>query len=538
MNLTLEPSSRLLTLLLLLVSYTPESLRWCSAYEAAHVQPPKDYFFTGGPGKLFLRHVKPYFFSYRGNAKARWLGRRIIDVYSSEFPLYSPAYYSAAISYGCITVNSKAVGVDYVVRNGDVIEHLVHRHEPPVLAYGNGEEAARVRIVADNPELLAVDKPPSVPVHPCGQYYHNSLLLQVASERMGCSDPATESIGSGDQSAWAGLHVVHRLDRITSGLTLFAKSSEAARRFSEDLRAGHTTKTYLARVTGDFELGKAARGGTARGSVQSWRRSAEMLEKDAKAIGWSFEVARAHGGAAIGTSEGAAKGVRVQQPIRSSSRRHGVYECPFPAAAAQFGIDLSGHATCTTALTALQAVAPVKSNEVKPATTIIRKLSFDALSKTSLVEVTPLHGRTHQIRLHLHFLGHPIVNDRLYGVQGHESAASRVIHNIGSEASHAMTLNDTEAEEAIMPPRQEGEQVLDYIRRTCKDCKKDKLRSSDDQATGDQQGSAPRAEAVGGICLHALRYERHDPATPDLDWSFQTQQPQWAYVPQWAPFST
>ena len=177
LNLTLATSSRLLTLLLLLVSYTPESLRWCSAYEAAHVQPPKDYFFTGGPGKLFLRHVKPYFFSYRGNAKARWLGRRIIDVYSSEFPLYSPAYYSAAISYGCITVNSKAVGVDYVVRNGDVIEHLVHRHEPPVLAYGNGEEAARVRIVADNPELLAVDKPPSVPVHPCGQYYHNSLLL-------------------------------------------------------------------------------------------------------------------------------------------------------------------------------------------------------------------------------------------------------------------------------------------------------------------------------------------------------------------------
>ena len=62
-----------------------------------------------------------------------------------------------------------------------------------------------------------------------------------------------------------------------------------------------------------------------------------MLEKDSKAIGWSL-VAYAHG-AAIGTSEDT-EGVRVQQPIRSSSRRNGVYECPFPAAAVQFGIDL------------------------------------------------------------------------------------------------------------------------------------------------------------------------------------------------------
>lgn len=35
--------------------------------------------------------------------------------------------------------------------------------------------------------------------------------------------------------------------------------------------------------------------------------------------------------------------------------------------------------------------------------------------KFSLVEVSPLTGRTHQIRVHLKHLGHPILGDRIYG---------------------------------------------------------------------------------------------------------------------------
>ena len=50
---------------------------------------------------------------------------------------------------------------------------------------------------------------------------------------------------------------------------------------------------------------------------------------------------------------------------------------------------------------------------MKEAATLVRKVSFNG--RTSLVEVTPLHGRTHQIRLHLQHLGHPIANDPCYG---------------------------------------------------------------------------------------------------------------------------
>jgi len=51
----------------------------------------------------------------------------------------------------------------------------------------------------------------------------------------------------------------------------------------------------------------------------------------------------------------------------------------------------------------------------KEATTIFKLVSYNFETGHSLVECKPLTGRTHQIRLHLQYLGHPIVNDPLYG---------------------------------------------------------------------------------------------------------------------------
>ena len=40
---------------------------------------------------------------------------------------------------------------------------------------------------------------------------------------------------------------------------------------------------------------------------------------------------------------------------------------------------------------------------------------------TSLVKVTPHTGRTHQIRVHMAHIGHPLVDDFLYGTRGEET---------------------------------------------------------------------------------------------------------------------
>jgi len=58
---------------------------------------------------------------------------------------------------------------DYRVKNGDLLVHKTIRKELPV--YGGD-----VQIVFEDEDLVAIDKPPSMPVHPCGAYHHNSVV--------------------------------------------------------------------------------------------------------------------------------------------------------------------------------------------------------------------------------------------------------------------------------------------------------------------------------------------------------------------------
>lgn len=51
----------------------------------------------------------------------------------------------------------------------------------------------------------------------------------------------------------------------------------------------------------------------------------------------------------------------------------------------------------------------------KPCKTIFQKLSYNG--KTSVVKCLPRTGRTHQIRVHLQYLGYPIVNDPIYNME-------------------------------------------------------------------------------------------------------------------------
>jgi tRNA pseudouridine32 synthase len=67
-------------------------------------------------------------------------------------------------------VNGKKVGCDFVLAGGNHIAHSTHRHEPPVAG------TADIEIVADTDSLLVVNKPSTVPMHPCGGYRFNSLF--------------------------------------------------------------------------------------------------------------------------------------------------------------------------------------------------------------------------------------------------------------------------------------------------------------------------------------------------------------------------
>lgn len=180
-----------------------------------------------------LLRVSPYWFDYCTWAKGRWIGKTLQQVFLKEFRDRPPTYYRQACQNGLIRVNDSAVSFDYVIKQGDRVQHRIHRHEPPVLM----DPPPRVVHVGDG--FLAVEKPASVPMHPSGRYRHNSLT-ELLKNRI-----APELFDD---------HVscVNRLDRLVSGLVLMTTKPERADELRQAMQEGLFKKFYLARVEGDF----------------------------------------------------------------------------------------------------------------------------------------------------------------------------------------------------------------------------------------------------------------------------------------------
>jgi tRNA pseudouridine32 synthase/23S rRNA pseudouridine746 synthase len=76
----------------------------------------------------------------------------------------------------------------------------------------------------------------------------------------------------------------------------------------------------------------------------------------------------------------------------------------------------------------------------KPSLTRWRLLSHNQADKTTRIELEPVTGRSHQLRVHLLALGHAIVGDALYGTQRIQAMANRLLlHASAIELNHPVT---------------------------------------------------------------------------------------------------
>ncbi len=93
----------------------------------------------------------------------------------------------------------------------------------------------------------------------------------------------------------------------------------------------------------------------------------------------------------------------------------------------------------------------VNHDSGKPSCTRYQMLSYDAERNTSRVELEPVTGRSHQLRVHMQAIGHPIVGDELYAPREIRQKAERLL-------LHAATLafrhphNDSSAELSFLSP--------------------------------------------------------------------------------------
>ncbi|HKI52688.1 MAG TPA: RluA family pseudouridine synthase, partial [Anaerolineales bacterium] len=111
---------------------------------------------------------------------------------------------------------------------------------PPTAPTNIIAEDIPLDIIFENDDLIVVNKPAGMVVHPAAGHASGTLVNAV----MGY-DPDIEGIGGEERPG-----VVHRLDKDTSGLILLAKNERAHRWLQDQFRLRKVDKTYLALVDG------------------------------------------------------------------------------------------------------------------------------------------------------------------------------------------------------------------------------------------------------------------------------------------------
>ena len=144
-----------------------------------------------------------------------------------------------AAEAGCILVNNVPVKSSYKVKPMDVISIVMDkpRHEIEIIP-----EDIPLNIVYEDNDLMVVNKPAGMVVHPGYGNYTGTLLNAVAyylnyEQGMHLDDPR--------------VGMVHRIDKDTSGLLLIAKTPEAKTNLSLQFYNKTTTRQYVALVWGD-----------------------------------------------------------------------------------------------------------------------------------------------------------------------------------------------------------------------------------------------------------------------------------------------
>lgn len=64
----------------------------------------------------------------------------------------------------------------HILKENQKIVHIGHRHEHPILDLP-------IEIIANTDDILVVNKPPSIPVHACGQFKANTVLARLKAEQ-------------------------------------------------------------------------------------------------------------------------------------------------------------------------------------------------------------------------------------------------------------------------------------------------------------------------------------------------------------------
>ena len=265
---------------------------------------------------------------------ASLVGKRLDETLTSSGFYPSRSVAKKMIVEGKVTINGKVEKPHYNLRENDLLVALEYSAPKADLA---GEDIP-LDIVYEDDDVLLINKPVGMVVHPGNGHYEGTLVNALIGREMALSEGDPDRPG-----------IVHRIDKDTSGLLLVTKNDNAYRKIQEQLSTHTMHREYYALVKG------------------------VILEDDGK----------------------------INAPIARDKNR--------PTR------------NCVDVLHGKEAITFFH----------VEKRYKD--SEVTLVSCRLLTGRTHQIRVHMDYIGHPVIGDPLYGT------GNRKIYDAG-QLLHAYKL--------------------------------------------------------------------------------------------------
>jgi 23S rRNA pseudouridine1911/1915/1917 synthase len=245
-------------------------------------------------------------------------GKRLDVFLAAHIPEWSRSQIQDLIRRGLVMVGSRpAHKAGETIDDGVTVSVRLERQEPRATP-----EALPLSIVYEDEDLVVVDKPAGMVVH-VGAGVKSGTLVNALLHHIGTLSGAGGALRPG---------IVHRLDKMTSGLVIVAKNDAAHRVLAAQFKSREIHKTYLALVHG-------------------------RVVKD------TGEISRPVG----------------RDPVRR---------------------------------------VRMKAGGIAPREALTRYRVVKRLPHFTLLEAMPHTGRTHQIRVHLASIEHPVVGDKLYGAPG------------------------------------------------------------------------------------------------------------------------
>lgn len=248
-------------------------------------------------------------------------GERLDKALSLVYPQYSRSALEKLILDGYVSVNGVKKRSSYKIKkNDDVFVDLT--------LFTNPVEQINIPIIYEDDNVVVIDKPTGVLSHAKGTLHNEPTVATWLKSHFARSNLAITGVEN--QGFWESNRagIVHRLDRVTSGVMICAKNEAAQVHLQKQFADRKAKKTYVALISGKLDEPNGT----------------------------------------------------IDVPIERN-----------PKEPATFKPGVNG----------------------KSAQTEFSVLKTS--SENSLVELRPFTGRTHQLRVHMQYMGHPIIGDVLYG---------------------------------------------------------------------------------------------------------------------------